>query len=528
MRAKVVDFGLVKNVPDGKAGKFSIKTKVARSLGYLAPEYAGDYYTKMKYVWEELDNINVLLVIDVTSVEKRLVIHLGMLSTKVLNSQSIQDQDIIRVNEEIKVFKGIACLSGHLDLLDLLEGWIYNTGASDHMTPVEGNVFDPYQLKIKPHIRLPNGDNLVISHVGKVKLNNGTLLKDVLVVPSFKLPSSVIGNVTPYEIFLKKPDYTSLRVLGCLAMDSVNFNEVVADLGWRAAMDVELKALEKIADGTEERKKARLVVLGNKQRHGIDYQETFAPIAKMVTARSLLANVAMKGTSFTAVLVYVDDLLMKGNDESQISSLKAQLSLVFHMKDLGELNYFLGLEVCKSSQGQGILLAHDSAIQLKAYYDSDWASCTMTRRSTTGYCVLLGYSPISCNSKKQAVVSRSLAEAEYRAKSMTCCEVTWLVNLFKDLGIKDMEPVDLFCDNQATLYIPANLIFHARTNHFEADCHYVRDQLKADKIKPTYVHTKFHMADVFTKVVIVDQHTKLLSKLGFSSSLKGECTKDRG
>ncbi|GJW81548.1 cysteine-rich receptor-like protein kinase 8 [Tanacetum coccineum] len=62
-------------------------------------------------------------------------------------------------------------------------------------------------------------------------------------------------------------------------------------------------------------------------------------------------------------------------------------------------------EVYRRVIGQGILLAKDSAVQLKAYYDSDWASCPMTRRSTTGNCILLGDSPISWKSKKQVVVS---------------------------------------------------------------------------------------------------------------------------
>ena len=183
------------------------------------------------------------------------------------------------------------------------------------------------------------------------------------------------------------------------------------------------------------------------------------------------------------------------------------------------------------SPNQGILLAKDSAVKLQAYCDSDWASCPFSRRSTTGYCVLLGDSPISWKSKKQAVVARSSAEAEYRAMALTCCEVTWLVSLLKDLGIKDLQPVDLFCDNQAALYIAANPVFHARTKHIEVDCHYVRDQLKAGQINPSYVNTKEQLADVFTKVVTVEQQHHLLSKLGVCqpphSPLEGECKSTR-
>ncbi|GJX42516.1 hypothetical protein Tco_0257506 [Tanacetum coccineum] len=137
----------------------------------------------------------------------------------------------------------------------------------------------------------------------------------------------------------------------------------------------------------------------------------------------------------------------------------------------------------------GILLAHHSKVQLIAYCDSDWASCPMTRRSTTGYCILLGESPISWKSKKQGVVSKSSAEVEYRAMDITCCGITWLLSLLKDLELKDLHPVTLHCDNQAPINIAANPFFHARIKHIEVDCHYVMDQVKEGSVKPTYLHT---------------------------------------
>lgn len=199
------------------------------------------------------------------------------------------------------------------------------------------------------------------------------------------------------------------------------------------------------------------------------------------------------------MLVYVDDLLIAGNSTSDIDSLKQFLSNSFHMKDFGDVRYFLGLEMDRSSAGffisqkkyttdlleefgqsnvkmlkvpmdvhdkltpttgtllrdphvyqkllgkliylnvtlpditfsvhvlsqymqqpttthlaaavrvlrylagnpgQGILLASTSAVQDTTYCDSDWASCPVTRRSTTGFCILLGNSPISWKSKK--------------------------------------------------------------------------------------------------------------------------------
>lgn len=121
--------------------------------------------------------------------------------------------------------------------------------------------------------------------------------------------------------------------------------------------------------------------------------------------------------------------------------------------------------------GQGILLSVSNNFQLTAYCDSNWASCPMTRRSTTGFFILLGQSPISWKIKKQVTVSRSSSEAEYRAMAVTTCELQWLRYLLHDLGIPHSTPSLLYCDSQTVLHIAANPIFHEHTKHIKLDCH---------------------------------------------------------
>ncbi|XP_041016134.1 uncharacterized mitochondrial protein AtMg00810-like [Juglans microcarpa x Juglans regia] len=186
------------------------------------------------------------------------------------------------------------------------------------------------------------------------------------------------------------------------------------------------------------------------------------------------------------------------------------------------------LRYLKGSIGQGIFLLSRSPLHLKAYSDSDWAACPEIRRSVTSFCVFIEDSLVSWKSKKQVTVSRSSAEAEYRALATTSCEIVWLPSLLKEFNINHEQSALLFCDNQAAIHITRNPIFHRRTKHIELDCHFVREKVLAGVITPVHIASKFQLADIFTKALSSSVFQFLLSKMGILNiyvHLEGSLTK---
>ena len=105
--------------------------------------------------------------------------------------------------------------------------------------------------------------------------------------------------------------------------------------------------------------------------------------------------------------------------------------------------------------------------------------------------------------------------SKYRAMANTCLEIVWLRYLLQNLKVPYNLPAQLFCDNQTTLHIVANPVFHERTKHIEIDCHIVREKLQAGIISPSYVPTvSTQLADIFTKALGKERLLTLRHKLG--------------
>ena len=87
--------------------------------------------------------------------------------------------------------------------------------------------------------------------------------------------------------------------------------------------------------------------------------------------------------------------------------------------------------------------------------------------------VFIGRNIISWKSKKQTVVTRSSAKAEYRFMAMVTCELMWIKQFVQELRFCKVVQMKLYCDNQTALHIASNPIFHERTKHIEIDCHFI-------------------------------------------------------
>ncbi|WVZ82885.1 hypothetical protein U9M48_030093 [Paspalum notatum var. saurae] len=448
-------------------------------------------------------------------------------------------------------------------------------------------------------------------------------------------------------------------------------------------------------EGKVERYKARLVARGYSQTYGIDYDETFASVAKMSTVRMLIScaanfgwplhqwdvknaflhgnlqeevymeippgfskpDVAGKvcrlrkslyglkqsprawfdrfrralcGMSYkqcngdhtvfyrhsrrriVILAVYVDDIIITGDDEAEINRLKEDLSKVFEVKDLGQLKYFLGIEIARSTKGiflsqrkyvldllsetgmlgcrpaptpidpnhklcatsgdpmnkesyqrlvrrliylchtrpdisyavsvvsrymhdpwsghldaayrilrylkngpgKGLVFKSHGHLNVEGYCDADWASCLDDRRSTSGYCVFVGGNLISWRSKKQPVVSRSSAEAEYRAMSLAISEMMWVKNLLSELYVLRKGPLKLWCDNKSAINIANNPVQHDRTKHVEIDRFFIKEKLDSGVLELRHVNSSNQVADCLTKGLGVKECNETCNKMG--------------
>ncbi|RVX10447.1 Retrovirus-related Pol polyprotein from transposon TNT 1-94 [Vitis vinifera] len=111
------------------------------------------------------------------------------------------------------------------------------------------------------------------------------------------------------------------------------------------------------------------------------------------------------------------------------------------------------LRYLKMTPGKGLFFQRTSKKEIEIFSDADWVGSVTDRRSTSGYCSFVWGNLVTWRSKKQSVVARSSAEAEFRAMAQGICEGIWLNRLLEELRVPLKHPMVLYCDNQAAISI---------------------------------------------------------------------------
>ncbi|GJY63862.1 putative ribonuclease H-like domain-containing protein [Tanacetum coccineum] len=157
--------------------------------------------------------------------------------------------------------------------------------------------------------------------------------------------------------------------------------------------------------------------------------------------------------------------------------------------------------------------ARDSPFDLEAFSDSDYAKASLDRKSTTGGCQFLGKRLISWQCKKQTIVANSTTEAEYVDAANCYGQVLWIQNQMLDYGFNFMN-TKIYIDNESTICIVKNLVFHSKTKHIEIRHHFIKDSYEKKLIQVIKIHTDQNVADLLTKAFDVGRFQYLIASIG--------------
>ncbi|GKB70945.1 retrovirus-related pol polyprotein from transposon TNT 1-94, partial [Tanacetum coccineum] len=235
-------------------------------------------------------------------------------------------------------------------------------------------------------------------------------------------------------------------------------------------------------------KKARLVAQGYSQKERIDYDETFAPVARMEAIRIFLDFATYM--NFKVYQMDVKNAFLNGKlkEEVYVKQPPGFESSEFpdYVCKLDKALYGLkqAPRACSSAKTP-MVPPNNLGFDLKGYSDSDYASCNMDKKSTSGACQILGRKLVCWSAKKQQSMAMSSAEAEYVATVTGCCaNILWMK------------------------------ILHSRTKHIDIRYHFIRDHSLKEDIELQFILIEYQLADMFTKPLDEPTFTKLKAALG--------------
>nr|GFA06976.1 uncharacterized mitochondrial protein AtMg00810-like [Tanacetum cinerariifolium] len=120
----------------------------------------------------------------------------------------------------------------------------------------------------------------------------------------------------------------------------------------------------------------------------------------------------------------------------------------------------------KGTINMGLWYSKDTNMSLTAYVDADHAGCQDTRRSTSGSAQFLGDILVSWSSKKEKSTAISSTEAEYISLYGCCSQILWMHSQLTDYGFQ-FNKIPLYCDNKSGIALCWKNVQHSRAKHID-------------------------------------------------------------
>ncbi|GJX88568.1 putative ribonuclease H-like domain-containing protein, partial [Tanacetum coccineum] len=227
------------------------------------------------------------------------------------------------------------------------------------------------------------------------------------------------------------------------------------------------------------RNKARLVAQGYTQEEGIVYDEVFAPVVRLEAIRIFINQ-----DKYVADILKKFDFATVKTASTPIETNKALLKdeevvdvdVHLYRSMIGSLMYLTAsrpdIIYLKGQPKLGLWYPRDLPFDLEAFCDSDYAGASLDRKSTT--------------------------EAEYVAAANCCGQVLWIQNQMLDYGLNFMN-TRIHIDNESTICIVKNPVFHSKAKHIEIRHHFIKDSYEKKLIQVIKIHTDHNVVDLLTK-----------------------------
>nr|GEV51080.1 retrovirus-related Pol polyprotein from transposon TNT 1-94 [Tanacetum cinerariifolium] len=331
--------------------------------------------------------------------------------------------------------------------------------------------FDSLEITKSPTTNVETSNDEIPSHEGEPYPHEKKWTKDH---PLYK----IIGD--PKSSVRTRGQLANSCLFACLlsSIKPANVAEALKDADWVSSMQYELDQFARLKNKKDESSlvilnKARLVAIGYCQQEGIDYDETFALIARIEAIRLFLEYAAHKD-----FMVFQMDVKMAFRNGILKEELYVGQPLGFVSKQYPDHVYALD----------------------KALYG-------LKQAPRARYDVL----------SKFLIDSGLQKESEYVVVSGCCAQVLWMRTQLTNYGFF-YDRVPIYCYSKSVIAISCNRVQHTRTNHIDVMYHFIKDHVEKGTIELYFVGTEYQLADLFTKSLPKARFKFLVEKLGMMSS----------